>query len=105
MSDSAIEFLQDWIHENVHVPPPPIRLEREAEILARECEEEAADAGVPIEDIEEEVGDLKDLLVAKLEDAAEDEARHLNGDGQRASMPAAEQKPSVQSRSGAAVRV
>ncbi|MER8518206.1 hypothetical protein NKI48_00125 [Mesorhizobium sp. M0644] len=97
MSDSAIEFLQDWIHENVHVPPPPIRLEREAEILARECKEEAADAGVPIEDIEEEVGDLKDLLVAKLEDAAEDEARQLNGNGhgQKISTSAAEQKPAL----------
>ncbi|MER9895119.1 hypothetical protein NKJ40_24055 [Mesorhizobium sp. M0119] len=81
MSASAIEFLQDWIHENVHLPPPPIKLEKEAELLARECKEEAADAGVPIEDIEEEVGDLKDLLVAKLEDAAEDEARQLNGKG------------------------
>ncbi|MER8533501.1 hypothetical protein NKH61_00840 [Mesorhizobium sp. M1005] len=95
MSDSAIEFLQDWIHENVHVPPPPIKLEREAEILARECKEEAADAGVPIEDIEEEVGDLKDLLVAKLEDAAEDEARQLNGHGQKISTSAAEQKPAL----------
>ncbi|MER9871773.1 hypothetical protein [Mesorhizobium sp. M0195] len=81
MSANAIEFLQDWIHENVHVPPPPIRLEKEAEILAKECKQEAANAGVPIEDIEEEVGDLKDLLVAKLEDAAEDEARQLNGKG------------------------
>ncbi|MER8545744.1 MULTISPECIES: hypothetical protein [unclassified Mesorhizobium] len=95
MSDSAIEFLQDWIHENVHVPPPPIKLEREAEILARECKEEAADAGVPIEDIEEEVGDLKDLLVAKLEDAAEDEARQLNGHGQKISTLAAGQKRAV----------
>ncbi|ESW85169.1 DUF768 domain-containing protein [Mesorhizobium sp. C280B] len=95
MSDSAIEFLQDWIHENVHVPPPPIKLEREAEILARECKEEAADAGVPIEDIEEEVGDLKDLLVAKLEDAAENEARQLNGHGQKISKSAAEQKPAL----------
>jgi hypothetical protein len=72
-----MEFLQDWLDENVHVPSPAIklekeaRLEKEAEILARECAEEAADAGVPLEDIEEEVGNLKDLLVAKLEDAAE----------------------------------
>ncbi|MER8960565.1 hypothetical protein [Mesorhizobium sp. M0701] len=95
MSDSAIEFLQDWIHENVHVPPPPIKLEREAEILARECKEEAADAGVPIEDIEEEVGDLKDLLVAKLEDAAEDEARQLNCHGQKISTLAAGQKRAI----------
>jgi FKBP-type peptidyl-prolyl cis-trans isomerase (trigger factor) len=71
MSDSAMEFLQDWLEENVHVPTPPVKLEKEAEILARECKQEAADAGVPLEDIEEEVGNLKELLVAKLQDAAE----------------------------------
>ena len=70
MSDRAIEFLQEWISEKVHVPPMSARIEKEAEVLARECAAEAAEAGVPLEDIEEEVGDLEDLITTKLEDAA-----------------------------------
>jgi len=70
MSDQAIEFLRGWIDENIHVPAAPI--EREAEMLARECAADAAEVGVPLDDIEEEVGNLEDLLVTKLEDALEE---------------------------------
>ena len=72
MTEKAIEFLQEWISEKVHAAPhEPIRLEQKAEVLARECARQAADAGVLLEDIEEEVGDLEELIAAKLEDAAE----------------------------------
>lgn len=71
MTEKAIEFLQEWISEKVHAPQEPERLEQEAEVLARKCAEQAATAGVRIEDIEEEVGDLEDLITAKLEDAVE----------------------------------
>jgi hypothetical protein len=71
MTEKAIEFLQEWISEKVHAPHEPARLEQEAEILAKECVRQAARAGVPIEDIEEEVGDLEELIATKLEDAVE----------------------------------
>ena len=73
MSDKAIEFLQEWITEKVQLRPAPTKLEKEAEILAKECAAQAAEAGVPLEDIEEEVGDLEELITSKLEDAAEAE--------------------------------
>ncbi|MBX3581564.1 MAG: DUF768 domain-containing protein [Rhizobiaceae bacterium] len=71
MTEKAIEFLQEWISEKVQAPQEPIKLEQEAGILARECAKQAENAGVKLEDIEEEVGDLKELIATKLEDAAE----------------------------------
>ena len=71
MTDKAIEFLQEWISEKVQAPETPVRLGCEAEVLAKECAKQAANAGVRLEDIEEEVGDLEELIATKLEDAVE----------------------------------
>lgn len=71
MTEKAIEFLQEWISEKIQAPETPCRIEQAAEVLARQCAAQAADAGVRLEDIEEEVGDLEDLIAAKLEDAVE----------------------------------
>ncbi len=79
MSEKAIEFLQEWITEKVHVRPAPARIEQEAEILAKQCYAQAAEAGVAIEEIEEEVGDLEELMTTKLEDAAEAEENGNSG--------------------------
>jgi uncharacterized protein YdeI (YjbR/CyaY-like superfamily) len=71
MTEKAIEFLQGWINEKVQAPETPAKIEREAEVLAKQCAQQAASAGVRLEDIEEEVGDLEDLIATKLEDAVE----------------------------------
>ncbi len=71
MTEKAIEFLQEWISEKVQAPEGEAAVEKEAGILAKECARQAARAGVPLEDIEEEVGDLEELIAAKLEDAGE----------------------------------
>ena len=83
MTEKAIEFLQEWINEKVQAPRDlgtvePV--EQKAEILAKECAKQAASAGVRLEDIEEEVGDLEDLIAAKLEDAAEGQAPQQGAD-------------------------
>jgi len=79
MSEKAIEFLQEFITERVQVRPVPAKIEQETEILAKECAAQAAEAGVPIEDIEEEVGDLEELMTTKLEDAVEAEQNGKSG--------------------------
>lgn len=71
MSEHAIEFLQEWIGEKVQAPTNPEPIEQQAETLAKECAAKAAEAGIPLEDIQEEVGDIQDLIAAKLEDAAD----------------------------------
>ena len=69
MTEKAIEFLQEWINEKVQAPETPT--DQKAEVLAKQCAAQAANAGVRLEDIEEEVGDLEELIATKLEDAAE----------------------------------
>ncbi len=71
MSEHAIEFLQEWIDEKCQCPGRPIRIEQHAETLARECEAKAAEVGIPLEDIQEEVGDIQELIASRLEDAVE----------------------------------
>ena len=72
MSEHAIEFLRGWIGEKVQCQHSPIKIEQ-AETLAKECCAKAAEAGILLEDIQEEVGDIQELIAAKLEDAAEAE--------------------------------
>jgi glutamine synthetase len=71
MSEHAIKFLQEWIGEKCQSPALPIKIEQHAETLARECAAEAAEAGIPMEDIQEEVGDIQELIASRLEDAVE----------------------------------
>ena len=71
MTEKAIEFLQEWINEKVQAPETPAMIDQKAEALAKQCAAQAANAGVRLEDIEEEVGDLEELIATKLEDAAE----------------------------------
>lgn len=78
MTEKAIEFLQEWIGEKIQAPQEPAKLEQEAGILAKECAKQAASAGVRLEDIEEEVGDLEELIAIKLEDAAEAQKNETN---------------------------
>ena len=70
MSEHAIKFLQEWIGEKCQSPALPIKIEQHAETLARECAAKAAEAGIPMEDIQE-------LIASRLEDAVEiDEDAH-----------------------------
>jgi hypothetical protein len=84
MSENAIEFLQDWIDEKVQAPQPPVRIEKQAEKLAKECAAKAAEAGIPLEDLQEEVGDIQELIAAKLEEAVEAEREADGSDGKPA---------------------
>ncbi|MCG8272271.1 hypothetical protein MIC97_12240 [Aquamicrobium sp. NLF2-7] len=97
MSEQAIKFLQEWIGENCQSPSvpvgtDPVKIDEQAETLARECTEEAAQAGIPLEDIQEEVGDIQELIALHLEDAAETDAENgeAGQDGQSAPPAAAD---------------
>lgn len=71
MSEHAIEFLRGWIGEKVHCQHSPVKIEKQAETLAKECAAKAAEVGIPLEDIQEEVGDIQELIASRLEEAAE----------------------------------
>ncbi|MET3596316.1 MULTISPECIES: hypothetical protein [Mesorhizobium] len=72
MSEHAIEFLRGWIGEKVQCPHSPARIEKQAETLAEECCAKAAEEGILLEDIQEEVGDIKELIASRLEEVAEE---------------------------------
>lgn len=84
MSEHAIEFLRGWIGEKVHCQSHA-RIEKQAETLAKECAAKAAEVGIPLEDIQEEVGDIQELIASRLEEAAEADDEH-----QQAASKAAE---------------
>ncbi len=80
MSEHAIEFLRGWIGEKVHCEHSPAKIEKQAETLARECCAKAAEEGILLEDIQEEVGDIKELIASRLEEAAEENAHETKSD-------------------------
>lgn len=87
MSAQAIEFLQEWIGEKCcQAPARSAGLDEHAETLARECAADAAEAGIPLEDLQDEVGDIRDLISARLEDAVE--AEQATGDAPARDRPA-----------------
>jgi len=71
MSVHAIEFLQDWIGKECCAPSEAVKLDKHAETLAKRCAAKAAEAGIPLEDLQEEVGDIQDLIASRLEEAVE----------------------------------
>ena len=78
MSEHAIEFLRGWIGEKVHCQHSPVKIEKQAETLAKECAAKAAEVGIPLEDIQEEVGDIQELIASRLEEAAEADQSQTN---------------------------
>lgn len=80
MSEHAIEFLRGWIGEKVQCQHSPTKIDQQAETLARECCAKAAEAGILLEDIQEEVGDIQELIASRLEEAAEEGAGETKPD-------------------------
>ena len=71
MSKRAVEFLEEWVSENMVKPVAgaPEGDDSEARLRAEECMIAAKEEGIAKEDIEEEVGDLVDYMSAAIEKA------------------------------------
>ena len=71
MSKRAVEFLEEWVSENMVKPVAgaPEGDNSEARLRAEECVIAAKEEGIAKEDIEEEVGDLVDYMSAAIEKA------------------------------------
>jgi hypothetical protein len=81
MSKRAVEFLEEWVSENMVKPVAgaPEGDDSEARLRAEECLIAAKEEGIAKEDIEEEVGDLVDYMSVAIEKA-------VNADFDRAVM-------------------
>ena len=66
MSKRAVEFLEEWVSENMVKPVAgaPEGDDSEARLRAEECLIAAKEEGIAKEDIEEEVNDLVDYMSA-----------------------------------------
>src|SRR3954470_13660075 len=64
MSKRAVEFLEEWVSENMVKPVAgaPEGDDSEARLRAEECVIAAKEEGIAKEDIEEEVGDLARIM-------------------------------------------
>ena len=71
MSKRAVQFLEEWVSENMVQPVAgaPEGDDSEARLRAEECVIAAKEEGIAKEDIEEEVGDLVDYMSAAIEKA------------------------------------
>ena len=71
MSKRAVQFLEEWVSENMVKPVAgaPEGDDSEARLRAEECVIAAKEEGIAKEDIEEEVGDLVDYMSAAIEKA------------------------------------
>jgi hypothetical protein len=71
MSKRAVEFLEEWVSENMVKPVAgaPEGDDSEARLRAEECLIAAKEEGIAKEDIEEEVGDLVDYMSVAIEKA------------------------------------
>ena len=71
MSKRAVQFLEEWVSENMVKPVAgaPEGDDSEARLRAEECVIAAKEEGIAREDIEEEVGDLVDYMSAAIEKA------------------------------------
>jgi hypothetical protein len=71
MSQRGIEFLQDWIRENITaVAYPPIKDTR-AKVLAEQCAADAGKVGISVGEIEVETGDLADCMLQAMDEASQ----------------------------------
>ncbi|OBQ87890.1 MULTISPECIES: DUF768 domain-containing protein [unclassified Mesorhizobium] len=80
MSEHAIEFLRGWIGEKVQCQHSPVKIDEQAETLAKECCAKAAEEGILLEDIQEEVGDIQELIASRLEEVAEESEQQTTSD-------------------------
>jgi hypothetical protein len=71
MSKRAVEFLEEWVSENMIKPVAgaPEGDDSEARLRAEECLVAAKEQGIAKQDIEEEVGDLVDYMSAAIQKA------------------------------------
>ena len=80
MSHRTVDLLNRWVADTVHAVPAE-ETQKEAQRLAVEFTAFAADAGVNLEKLEDDIGeDLVSFMIDALQAAADSESRDLAAD-------------------------
>jgi hypothetical protein len=70
MTMSAIEFVENWVSENITADaPPPADIGATARALASQCLQAATAAGIPQTEIEDTFEDLPAFMAGEIEEA------------------------------------
>jgi len=78
MSERGIEFFNNWVRENVNAEGyPQDPSDAQVTALVENCTADAVTAGVSIDEIEEDMGDLRDAIFDAMEEANTDEVNRL----------------------------
>ena len=77
MSERGIEFLNRWATENINAAPFPQENNSEVPPLAEKCIADAERAGISIQEIEEDMGDISDFILEALDEATAQEVDRL----------------------------
>jgi hypothetical protein len=82
MTTRGIEFANRWIAENIQAPvyPEADGMTAEAEAAVRQLLADAAEEGISRTEIEEDMGDIDDLVLSAFEEAADAELDRMIDD-------------------------
>ena len=72
-----MDFLQKWTHDHVKASPIPFENDGRVAKYAQECEAEASNQGIPLLEIEEDMGSIAEYIYEALGDASADAALRL----------------------------
>ena len=71
MTMSAIEFVENWVSENITADaPPPADIGATARALASQCLQAATAAGIPQTEIDDSFEDLPAFMAGEIEEAS-----------------------------------
>ena len=73
MSKRGIDFLNDWISKNIKAESDPVENETRAKEHVRNLTEAAKNAGIPMDEMREDMGSLTDQILEAMEEAAQRE--------------------------------
>ncbi len=75
MSGSGIDFLENWVNQNVKVADRKGSQDRATE-LAEQCYADAAALGITMDDLEPEWGSVEEIIYDAMQDVLSDELEH-----------------------------
>ena len=77
MSDRGVEFITSWVPKHINPDIYPLKGDIKAEAYAKECIADAEKAGIPVAEIEEDMGDIETYILEAMDDANEEEFEFL----------------------------
>ena len=69
MSDRGVEFITSWVPKHISADNYPVDGDIKAEAYAKECVADAQKTGIPVDEIEEDMGDIETYILEAMDDA------------------------------------